>query len=60
MNHSGNRLETGLTELMRKDPAFAEELIAAALEEVDEQGGREALLTALRCFAEAKDTSADQ
>ncbi|MHB8921690.1 MAG: hypothetical protein ACYC3N_11800 [Halothiobacillus sp.] len=45
---------------MRKDPAFAEELIAAALEEVDEQGGREALLTALRCFAEAKDTSADQ
>lgn len=47
-----------LIELMRKDPAFAEELVSVALEEVDQPGGREALLTTLRCYAEAKGMSA--
>ncbi|MEO1751156.1 hypothetical protein [Thiofaba sp. EF100] len=42
-----------LIELMRKDPAFAEELVSVALEEADQPGGREALMTALRCRAEA-------
>jgi len=50
--------EETIIELMREDPSFADELLAVALEEVDEQGGREALLTALRCYAEAKGMSA--
>lgn len=47
-----------LIESMRDDPAFADELLAVALEEIKEQGGREALLTALRCYAEARGMSA--
>ncbi len=41
-------------ELLREDPAFADEYLAASLEAIDEQGGREALLTALRQVAEAQ------
>ena len=41
-------------ELLREDPAFADEYLAASLEAIDEQGGREALLTALRHVAEAQ------
>jgi probable addiction module antidote protein len=44
-------------ELMRDDPAFAQELLEACLESVDEPGGREALLSTLRCYAEAKGMS---
>ena len=47
-----------LIESMREDPAYADELLAVAMEEINEQGGREALLTALRCYAEAKGMSA--
>ncbi|MDD3576092.1 MAG: addiction module antidote protein [Porticoccaceae bacterium] len=50
--------EETIIELMREDPAYADELLAVALEEINEQGGREALLTALRCYAEAKGMSA--
>ena len=50
--------EETIIELMREDPGFADELLAVALEEINEQGGREALLTALRCYAEAKGLSA--
>ena len=46
-----------VTELMRDDPAFAQELLEACLESVDEPGGREALLATLRCYAEAKGMS---
>jgi probable addiction module antidote protein len=49
--------EESIIELMREDPAYADELLAVAMEEVNEQGGREALLTALRCYAEAKGMS---
>lgn len=41
-------------ELLREDPAFADEYLAASLEAIDEQGGREALLAALRQVAEAQ------
>ena len=41
-------------ELLRENPAFADEYLAASLEAIDEQGGREALLTALRQVAEAQ------
>ncbi len=58
MNRPDIPHEETIIELMREDPAFAEELLAVVLEEVDEPGGREALLTALRCFAEAKGMSA--
>jgi len=47
-----------LIESMREDPAYADELLAVAMEEINEQGGREALLTVLRCYAEAKGLSA--
>jgi probable addiction module antidote protein len=50
--------EESIIELMREDPQFADELLAVAMEEINEQGGREALLTALRCYAEAKGMSA--
>ena len=41
----------------RDDPAFAQELLEACLESVNEPGGREALLSTLRCYAEAKGMS---
>lgn len=41
-------------ELLREDPAFADEYLAASLEAIDEPGGREALLAALRQVAEAQ------
>ncbi|OBS29978.1 DNA-binding protein [Tepidimonas fonticaldi] len=47
-----------LIALMRDDPAFAAELLSAALAEAQQPGGREALLTTLRCYAEAKGMSA--
>ncbi|WP_367154710.1 addiction module antidote protein [Methylomonas sp. HYX-M1] len=40
-------------ELLREDPDFANEYLAAALDEIDQPGGREALLAALRHIAEA-------
>ena len=41
-------------ELLRDDPAFADEYLQAAMEQADEEGGREALLSALRHVAEAQ------
>lgn len=41
-------------ELLRADPAFADEYLQAALAQADEEGGREALLSALRHVAEAQ------
>lgn len=38
----------------RADPAFAREYLKAAVEEIDEPGGREALLVALRHIVEAQ------
>ena len=41
-------------ELLRGDPAFADEYLRAAKEQADQEGGREALLSALRHVAEAQ------
>ena len=41
-------------ELLRADHAFADEYLQAALAHDDEEGGREALLSALRHVAEAQ------
>lgn len=41
-------------ELLRDDPAFADEYLRAAMEQADQEGGREALLSALRHVAEAQ------
>ena len=45
-------------ELLRGDPAFADEYLSAALDEADRPGGREALLAALRHVAEAQGMTA--
>jgi probable addiction module antidote protein len=41
-------------ELLKDDPALADEYLAVALEEAEQPGGREALLMALRHVAEAQ------
>lgn len=46
--------EVAAIELLRDDPAFADEYLQAAMEQADEEGGREALLSALRHVAEAQ------
>lgn len=46
--------DAAMVELLRQDPAFADEYLAVALEESGEPGGREALLLALRHVAEAQ------
>ncbi len=43
-----------MVELLREDPTFADEYLAASLEAIDEPGGREALLMALRQVAQAQ------
>jgi len=40
-------------ELLRDDPAFADDYLQAAMEQAEHEGGREALLSALRYVAEA-------
>lgn len=46
--------DDAVVELLRDDPDFADEYLAAALGEADQPGGREALLAALRHVAEAQ------
>ena len=50
--------DEAVIELLREDPTFADEYLAAALEEADQEGGREALLAALRHVAEAQGMAA--
>lgn len=45
-------------EMLRADPDFANEYLAAALEEADEHGGQTSLLAALRHVAEAQGKAA--
>ena len=45
-------------ELLRDDPEFTNEYLAAALDEANEPGGQTALLVALRHIAEAQGMSA--
>lgn len=47
-----------VVDMLRADPDFANEYLAAALEEADEPGGQAALLAALRHVAEAQGMAA--
>jgi probable addiction module antidote protein len=47
-----------MVELQREDPSFADEYLAAALEDADQAGGREAPMAALRHVAEAQGVAA--
>lgn len=53
MNEASRPHDETVIELLREDPTFADEYLAAALDEVDQPCGREALLAALRHIAEA-------
>ena len=46
--------DQAVIELLRQDPAFAADYIAAALEGTDQPGGQVALLAALRQVADAQ------
>ena len=58
MNNAARPHDDAVLELLREDPAFADEYLTTALEESSEPGGREALLAALRHIAEAQGMSA--
>jgi DNA-binding phage protein len=50
--------DAAVVELLKADPDFANEYLAAALEEADEPGGQPALLPALRHVAETQGMAA--
>ena len=50
--------DAAVVELLKADPEFANEYLAAALEEADETDGQVALLAALRHVAEAQGMAA--
>lgn len=54
MNSASRAYDEAVIELLREDPSFADEYLAAAMEEANQDGGREALLAALRHVAEAQ------
>lgn len=54
MTEASRSHDQTVIELLREDPTFADEYLAAALDEADQPGGREALLVALRHVAEAQ------
>lgn len=54
MNKASRSHDETVIELLKEDPGFADEYLSAALDEIDEPGGREALLFALRHIAEAQ------
>lgn len=54
MSKASRPHDEAVVELLREDPAFADEYLAASLEAIDEPGGKEALLAALRQVAEAQ------
>jgi probable addiction module antidote protein len=58
MNETSRPHDQTVIELLREDPSFADEYLAAALDEVGEPGGRESLLSALRHIAEAQGMAA--
>ncbi|MFM9437406.1 putative addiction module antidote protein [Janthinobacterium sp. CG_23.3] len=58
MNKTSRPHADAVIELLRDDPAFADEYLAAALDEADLPGGQAALLAALRHVAEAQGMAA--
>ena len=58
MNNASRSHDEAVIELLREDPSFAYEYFATAMEEANQDGGREALLAALRHVAEAQGMAA--
>ena len=58
MSKASRSHDDAVVELLHKDPAFADEYFAVALDEANLPGGREALLAALRHIAEAQGMTA--
>ncbi len=54
MNNTSRPHDEAVVELLREDSAFADEYLAAAMEEANQDGGYEALLAALRHVAAAQ------
>ena len=54
MSKASRPHDDAVVELLHKDPAFADEYLSVALDEVNQPGGREALLAALRHIVEAQ------
>jgi DNA-binding phage protein len=54
MNNTSRPLDEAVVELLREDPTFADEYLAAAMEQANQDGGYEALLAALCHVAEAQ------
>jgi probable addiction module antidote protein len=54
MSRASRPHDESIVELLREDPAFADDYLRAALEESEEPGGHAALLGALRHVAEAQ------
>ena len=54
MNKTSRPHDEAMVDLLRQDPAFADDYLTAALDEADQPGGRVALLSALRQIAEAQ------
>ena len=50
--------DEAVIEMLKNDPDFANEYLAVALEEADQPGGQQALLSALRHIAEAQGMTA--
>lgn len=49
--------DEAVIDMLKNDPDFANEYLAVALEEADQPGGQQALLSALRHIAEAQGMS---
>lgn len=58
MNKASRPHDEAVIEMLREDPAFADEYLTACTEGIEEPGGREALLMALRQVAEAQGMAA--
>ena len=54
MSNASRPHDEAVVELLREAPAFADEYLSASMEAIDEPGGQEALLQALRHVAEAQ------
>lgn len=54
MNNTSRLHDEAVVELLREDPIFAAEYLAAAMEEANQDGGYEALLAASRHVTEAQ------
>lgn len=52
--------DDAVVDLLREDPSFADDCLAAAMGEAGQEGGREALLAALRHVAEVQGMAAAQ